>query len=144
MSTFGDRFKKLRLTKNLTQEQLAEEINKRYGYSFSKATISQYENNRRTPEITAILKFVEYFNTSLDYLLCNDSYTVKEMSSIYNINTSKDTVELEHILAMINNMVYKNEISLDRQVLSNEELKLFNNCFEIGVELVKRNRLNNI
>jgi len=63
LSTFGDRFKKLRLSRNLMQEQLAEEFNEKYNYSFTKATISQYENNKRTPEMSAIMNFVDYFQT---------------------------------------------------------------------------------
>ncbi|MBU3188341.1 helix-turn-helix domain-containing protein [Clostridium bowmanii] len=30
--------------------------------------MSQYENNKRVPEMNAIRNFVEYFNVSLDYL----------------------------------------------------------------------------
>ena len=61
MNTFGERFKGIRLSKNLTQEQLVDEFNKLYGYGFTKTTISQYENNKRIPEMNAIRSFAEYF-----------------------------------------------------------------------------------
>lgn len=144
MNTFGDRFKKLRLDMNLTQEQLANEINKRYGYSFSKATISQYENNKRIPEMTAIKKFVDYFNTSLDYLLCNDSYNIKEMSGTYFPRVNLDQIELADIKAMVNNMAAKDEITIDKEKLSDEEIRLLNNCIDIAIELVRKNRLSEI
>ena len=46
--TFGERFKELRLEKGLTQQGLAEDFNKIYGHTFSKPSISQYENGKRT------------------------------------------------------------------------------------------------
>ena len=66
----GQRLKKLRLEKRLTQQGLAEDFNKIYGHTFSKSSISQYENGKRTPENEAIKNFVLYFNVSIDYLLC--------------------------------------------------------------------------
>ena len=69
---FGQRFKKLRLEKGLTQQGLAEDFNKIYGHTFSKSSISQYENGKRTPENEALKNFALYFNVSIDYLLCID------------------------------------------------------------------------
>ena len=69
MSSFGNRFKKLRINKKMTQDELAEDFNNKFDYSFTKATISQYENDRRIPEVGALLKFADYFNVSLDYLV---------------------------------------------------------------------------
>ena len=71
MSSFGERFKRIRVSKGLTQEELADHFNKQYGYAFTKATLSHYETNRRIPEMNTIRKFVDYFTVSLDYLLCN-------------------------------------------------------------------------
>lgn len=71
MSSFGERFKRIRVSKGLTQEELADDFNKQYGYALTKATISHYETNRRIPEMNTIRKFVDYFTVSLDYLLCN-------------------------------------------------------------------------
>ena len=67
--TFAQRFKELRIEKGLTQQQLAEDFNSKYGHTFSKPSISQYENGRRTPENKALKNFADYFNVSIDYLL---------------------------------------------------------------------------
>lgn len=67
--TFGQRFKQLRIEKNLTQQELAEDFNKIYGHNFAKSSISQYENDRRKPETEALKHFSLYFNVSIDYLL---------------------------------------------------------------------------
>lgn len=67
--TFGQRFKQLRVEKNLTQQELAEDFNKIYGHNFAKSSISQYENDKRRPETEALKHFSLYFNVSIDYLL---------------------------------------------------------------------------
>lgn len=141
MSTFGDRFKKLRLSRNLTQEQLAEELNERYNYSFTKATISQYENNKRMPEMSAIMNIVDYFKTSLDYLFCNDSYVLKEMSGTYIVENDLNCIDLEDTLAMINNMVVNDKVKVGNKELNEDQKQVLRNCLEIAVELVKRNAL---
>lgn len=69
MTSFGKRFKQLRLEKDFTQKELAEDFNSKYQYSFGTSAISQYENNKRTPEIEALQDFAKYFNVTTDYLL---------------------------------------------------------------------------
>lgn len=142
MSTFGDRFKKLRLSRNLTQEQLAEELNERYNYSFTKATISQYENNKRMPEMSAIMNIADYFKKSLDYLFCNDGYVLKEMSETYISDEDLNCIDLQDALAMINNMVMNDKVKIENKELNEAQKQVLHNCLEIAVELVKRNALN--
>lgn len=72
MSTFGTRFKELRLKKGLIQEELRNDFNKKYHRNFTAAAISQYENDKRIPEIDALEDFANYFNVSIDYLLGRD------------------------------------------------------------------------
>lgn len=139
MSSFGDRFKNLRLCRNLTQDQLVDEFNKKYGYSFTKAAISQYENNRRIPEITVIMKFVEYFNVSLDYLLCNDMFIIKELSGEYTIDNIKNSIKLEDLLGIVINLLNNNKVTYNKESLNAEQIKTLKNCLEIGMELTKRN-----
>ena len=69
MATFGDRFKLLRKEQNLTQQEIADKINNKYNLTFGKSAVSQYENNKRFPEIFALEKFADYFNVSIDFLI---------------------------------------------------------------------------
>lgn len=69
MPTFGERFKSLRLEKQMGQEELINDFNKKYNFSFTKAAVSQYENGKRIPEIDALTSFADYFEVSIDYLL---------------------------------------------------------------------------
>lgn len=63
MTSFGQRFKKLRQEKNLTQEKLAEK------FFLNKSSISRYEQNKQLPEIDLLEKIADFFDVSVDYLL---------------------------------------------------------------------------
>lgn len=62
LATFGQRLKLLRTKKDITLEALADVINT------TKATLSRYENSKRTPNIEFARKVADYFNVSTDYL----------------------------------------------------------------------------
>lgn len=61
--TIGERIRQLRIEKELTQTQLSDI------FHIAKSTLSQYENNIRTPNDDIKIKLANYFNVSLDYLL---------------------------------------------------------------------------
>ena len=63
MVHFGERMKKLRLDKGLTQAQLAKKL------SVSKSVVSAYETSLRMPSYDVLLKMAKEFSTSTDYLL---------------------------------------------------------------------------
>ncbi|SHJ54017.1 helix-turn-helix domain-containing protein [Paramaledivibacter caminithermalis] len=61
---FGDKLKKLRTEKGLSQKKLGEILN------ISSRTIGYYETNERFPKDEDTLKAIaDYFNVSVDYLL---------------------------------------------------------------------------
>ena len=60
---FGKRLKELRLERQLTQEELAKELN------VSPSTISLYESGNREPSSVFIVAVARYFHVSSDYLL---------------------------------------------------------------------------
>ena len=53
----------------LTQDELVENFNKKYNTRFNKSTISQYENNKRKPEVNILENWADFFDVSIDYLL---------------------------------------------------------------------------
>lgn len=60
---FGDTIKNLRLSHNLSQVQLANELN------VSKQTISNWENNNILPPIGMLVKIAQFVSVTTDYLL---------------------------------------------------------------------------
>lgn len=60
---YGARIKKLRTTKGLTQEQLAEKLN------ISVAYISKIEKSQQIGSIELAVELSEFFEVTLDHLL---------------------------------------------------------------------------
>jgi len=57
------RLKKLRRQKKISQVKLAMDLH------MSQNSISRYENLEREADYATLIKFADYFNVSLDYLL---------------------------------------------------------------------------
>ena len=57
------RLKKLRKEKKVSQLKLAFDLN------MNQNTISRYENGEREADYETLIKFADYFDVSLDYLL---------------------------------------------------------------------------
>ena len=57
------RLAELRKARNLTQKQLASELN------LSETGIQNYENLRRKPAYDVLLALADFFDVSLDYLV---------------------------------------------------------------------------
>lgn len=69
MKTFGQILKELRDIHNVTGEELGKVL------SVSRNAISNWENNRRTPDTNTIKDLANYFNVTTDYLLGNNQET---------------------------------------------------------------------
>lgn len=75
---FGEIIKTLRLSYNLSQVQLAAELN------VSKQTVSNWENNNILPSIEMLIKISHFFCVSTDYLLDLDHRRYLEISGLTN------------------------------------------------------------
>lgn len=69
---FGERLRELREKKNITRYNLADVLKVSY------STVSKYETNIRFPDREALLTLADFFDVSLDYLLCRSD--IKETS----------------------------------------------------------------
>ncbi len=76
MSNFGNRLKKIRKEKKITQNQLSKAL------GVAQSTIANYENNTRFPVESTLVELADYLNVSLDYLmgLRNQKNEIKEVS----------------------------------------------------------------
>lgn len=57
------RLKELRKARHITQLKMAMDLN------MSQNSISRYETGEREPGLSELVKFADYFNVSVDYLL---------------------------------------------------------------------------
>ncbi|MCC8016521.1 MAG: XRE family transcriptional regulator [Clostridiales bacterium] len=60
---FSEELKKLRISRGLTQQELADEL------KLSRSAIGMYENGERTPDIYMINLIADFFNVSTDSLI---------------------------------------------------------------------------
>lgn len=66
-----NRVKELRISKKLNQNTLADIL------GYSQQTISRIENCKSIPDIETMQKIANYFEVSLDYLMCRND--IKEV-----------------------------------------------------------------
>ena len=64
----GERLKKARLEKNLTQEQFAIKLN------VNRQAVSNWENNKNLPDIGMLILMSDVFQISLDQLVKGEDY----------------------------------------------------------------------
>ena len=69
MGNFQNVFRQLRLSSNLTQNEMAEKI------VISRSTIGMYETGAREPDFETLEKIADYFNVDTDFLLGRTSQT---------------------------------------------------------------------
>lgn len=63
--------KKIRKTKNLSQQRVAIDLN------ISRESLSYYENGKRQPSLELLLDMSEYFNVSINYLITGKEFVKK-------------------------------------------------------------------
>lgn len=82
MSDFGSRLKHIRKTKNITQKDLAKNI------QVAQSTIANYENNIRFPGSEILRQISDYLMISVDYLLgLTELEKTDEISHNYKLET---------------------------------------------------------
>lgn len=102
-----ENLKLLRKQKNITMKQLGEII------GVSESAVSQYENGKRQPDQTTLIKIADYFNVPIDYILRTNTTT-------YNLNKSVMRIPVLGIVAAgipieaIENIIDYEEISSEQ------------------------------
>ena len=65
---FDEKLKLLRLSKNLTQEQLAEKL------LVTRSAVARWENGNGLPDLESMLELGKFFNVTISELLSDDDY----------------------------------------------------------------------
>ena len=87
MKTSGERIKRLRLTNNVSQQELSADL----GYK-TYTTVSKWESDSSLPPGKELIKLANYFDVTTDYLLGLDVFP-----SEYIVNDNQVTIELDYI-----------------------------------------------
>lgn len=93
--SFSDKLKKLRLSKNLTQVQLAKLV------YVSRSAIAKWEQNRGFPNIDALQRISEIFEISIDELLSEKELKILEVMDNKKINVQRRIIIFLSILTSI-------------------------------------------
>ncbi len=83
--------KQIRNNKNLLQTKVAMDLN------ITQETISSYETGRVFPSSDMLIKLADYYNTSIDYILCRTKYDMPIDSIKPNNITDEDFMLLNKI-----------------------------------------------
>jgi len=97
MLNIGSKITELRKQHNLSQAELAKQIN------VSRTIIGNYERNSNTPSIDVLLKMAKTFNVSVDFIIGEgqlsnyDNTILKRIDDIENLNQE----DKNHLFALM-------------------------------------------
>ena len=103
----GNRIKELRKSHNLTLEELADTLNKKYPdtINFNKGKISKWENNREEPRLSSVKILADFFNVPLDYFNGID-IDQPEILTIFNqLDEDRQANVVDYATALLNEQV---------------------------------------
>lgn len=95
MLSLGDQIKRLRRERKLTQKQLADRL------EVDQSTVSNYEQNRKLPDIHMLTKIAEFFNVTLDSLVTARNNSAHELTAeqkaVYKTVSDDNKITLEDL-----------------------------------------------
>lgn len=114
----GDEIKLLRISRNITQKELAKGIN------VAASTVSMYEQNRRTPDIETIKHIASFFDVHVEVLL---NAAVPEQEIVATSQQDDDTATNNEIITAIEQMLLETFRALPKE----EQFILIGKAFEL-------------
>jgi len=118
----GERIRKARLAKGLTQKQLAEILN------VTDATVNRYEKGIRKPDPEMLKAIADVLNVSIDYLLGKTDvpniHIPESFSQKYKV-TKRDMLQYEDFVKHVN------AFFMDDKVADEDKEKLFKDISEL-------------
>ena len=106
MSSIGSKLKTLRKGRKLTQIELADRL------GLSRATVSNYEVGRRTPHLSELRRFAEFYGVGLDYFgveTMDESFELLSRAKSVFLNTEIPKEERERLYREIMKMYLEME-----------------------------------
>lgn len=130
----GDKIKKLRKSKNLTQEQLCKQI------CIAQSTLGMIESNKREAGKKTLIKIADFFNVTLDYLLSDDDSEKENAEEIKKERDYSLTIkEQENIDAEAKKIIEDLTMSFskNKESLTAEDYFAIENALRITLESIK-------
>lgn len=133
MSKLSDRLKQLRTEKELSQQELADQISLILGGSknCSKSSINMYERGEREPGVEMMEAFADFFNVDMDFLLGKSEHRSK-FAWLESIDQSVDLPSLRSQVKFENLFPIEKksfrllgDIACGEPITANEEFELY-------------------
>lgn len=96
MMDISMKLKKARMTKNLTQEAVAEKI------GVTRQTISNWENAKSYPDIVSIIMLSDVYEMTPDSLLKGDDEMIEHLKESTNVVKSNKQLVLSYFIIYVN------------------------------------------
>lgn len=78
MNTIGKQLKALRKSQKKTQQAVSDKV------GITRATLSNYEIDRRTPDLKTLRKLAECYGVGLDYFGITQLYLMRKLPPLRN------------------------------------------------------------
>ena len=132
---FADTLKRLRLSKGLTQEELAN------GTGLAKSSISMYESGRRKPSFEVLEAFADFFNVDMNTLWETRPMEQSPAPTSGDLPdlTPKDEREITRMMDDMKEKLMREEgLMFDGQPASPESIQSILDAMQIGMEMAKK------
>lgn len=140
LNNFTNKLKQLRLSNNLTQQELANIL------ETTKQAISMYESGKSLPSLTVLIKISEHFNISIDSLVfdkkLNQIDFTSDISTIDNLRLEIKLLQnsQKKLLSTFANIIKENSVINDTLTDINEKL---NSIYYINNYITSQNSNSN-
>ena len=84
--------RKLRLSRGISQQQLADVL------GTSQQSVNKYENHSVEPDISALIKLADFFETTIDYLVGHISLPEQDIKEEMELTKEETKLILEYRL----------------------------------------------
>ena len=132
---FADTLKRLRLSKGLTQEELAN------GTGLANSSISMYESGRRKPSFEVLEAFADFFNVDMNTLWETRPMEQSPAPTSGDLPdlTPKDEREITRMMDDMKEKLMREEgLMFDGQPASPESIQSILDAMQIGMEMAKK------
>lgn len=122
---FGDRLKQVRTQNELTQAELAKKL------GISTSAIGMYEQNRREPSADIILKILDIFGLSSDWLLYGRETTLKQ-NTMYNTKTEDFSIIIDDLKQQL---ISQKGLMFNGEILNDKDIEKIFTAMKLGAKL---------
>ena len=110
----GKRLAELRAERKETQEFVAEAI------GISTEYLSKIENDKKMPSLEVIMLLKEYYDTSLDYLLCGKKEQKCDIIRLWeNLDNCSQRMVRNIVESVVNNVI---EYEQEKRIMEKEQV----------------------